>query len=249
MIEKIALITGSSRGIGAACAKLFAKKGYAVCINYLKNQLAAEKVASEIKKIGVQVLVQQADVSKEKQVKKLFEEIDSKLGRLSVLVNNVAILFQQKPLVEMDAKRINKTLITNITSCLLCSKEAVVRMSSDNGGRGGAIVNISSGIIRTGGAKTYVDYAASKGAIDVFTKGLALEVAQQKIRVNAVRPGLIYTDIHASGGEANRVEKNIPKIPLKKGGTPEEVAEAVYWLASNQSSYTTGNFINTTGGL
>lgn len=249
MAKKIALITGSSRGIGAACAKQFAKNGYAVCINYHNDQVAAEKIATEIQQLGVQSIVQQADVSDEKQVIALFQAIEQKLGIITTLVNNAAILFKQMPLTQMSVERINKTLITNITSYFLCSKEAVLRMSSENGGNGGTIVNISSGVVKTGGANTYIDYAASKGAIDVFTKGLALEVVGQKIRVNGVRPGLIYTEIHASGGEPNKVNNRKNKIPLKRGGTPEEVAKAVYWLACEKSSYTTGNFIDVTGGL
>ena len=247
--KKIALITGASRGIGAATAKLFAQQGYAVCINYKSNKMAATVVAQEIKAMGGQCIIIQADVSREDDVVKLFATLDKTLGTLSVLVNNAGIIKKQTRLENMTAERINSILTNNVTSCFLCCREAVKRMSSKNGGLGGIIVNVSSGAARSGSPNEYIDYAASKGAIDTLTKGLSLEVASEEIRVNCVRPGFIYTDMHADGGEADRIERLKPVIPLKRGGEPEEVAEAIYWLASDKSSFSTGNYIDVTGGL
>jgi NAD(P)-dependent dehydrogenase (short-subunit alcohol dehydrogenase family) len=247
--KKIALITGASRGIGAATAKLFAQQGYAVCINYKSNKMAATAVAQEIKAMGGQCIIIQADVSREDDVAKLFATLDKTLGTLSVLVNNAGIIKKQMRLENMTAERINSILTNNVTSYFLCCREAVKRMSSKNGGLGGIIVNVSSGAARSGSPNEYIDYAASKGAIDTLTKGLSLEVASEGIRVNCVRPGFIYTDMHADGGEADRIERLKPVIPLKRGGDPEEVAEAIYWLASDKSSFSTGNYIDVTGGL
>lgn len=249
MIKKAVLITGGGRGIGAATAKLFAQKGYAVCINYRSNHVAASEVVAEIKAQGQLCIAVQADVSQESEVEHLFQQCDQAFGRLDVLVNNAGILYPQMRLEEMSAERINHVLTNNVTSYFLCSREAVKRMSSQYGRQGGAIVNVSSIAARTGSPNEYTDYAASKGAIDSLTQGLAMEVAAQGIRVNAVRPGLIYTDMHADGGEAGRVDRLKSKIPMQRGGAVEEVAEAIYWLASDKASFATANFIDLAGGL
>ena len=247
--EKIVIITGASRGIGAATAKLFAQNGYAVCINYLADDNAAEQLKNEILQFEVKCITVKADVSKSSEVKRLFETVDKQLGCLSVLVNNVGILKTQCRLDEIDEQRFSQVLTTNVMSCFLCSKQAVKRMSSNYGGKGGSIVNVSSGAAKSGSPNEYVDYAASKGAIDSLTKGLAMEVATEGIRVNAVRPGLIHTDIHTLGGEPNRIDRLKTKIPMQRGGEPTEVAEAIYWLASEKSSFATGSFIDIAGGL
>lgn len=247
--DKIVLITGASRGIGAATARLFAQKGYGVCINFLKDEIAAEQLKNEILQYQVKCITVKADVSKASEVKRLFKTVDEELGCLSVLVNNVGILKTQCRLDEIDEQRFSQVLTTNVMSCFLCSQQAVKRMSSKYEGIGGAIVNVSSGAAKSGSPNEYVDYAASKGAIDSLTRGLALEVAGEGIRVNAVRPGLIHTDIHASGGEPNRIDRLKAKIPMQRGGEPIEVAEAIYWLASEKSSFATGSFIDIAGGL
>lgn len=248
-MQKVAIITGSGRGIGAETARLFAENGYAVCINYKANAEAANMVADAIKENGGRCITVQADVSKEEEVNALFAQVDKELGKLSVLINNAGLLRQQVRLVDMDAERINYILTQNVTSAFLCSREAVKRMSTKMGGKGGCIVNVSSGAARSGSPNEYIDYAASKGAIDTLTKGLALEVADEGIRVNCVRPGLIYTDMHADGGEPKRIERLKGKIPMQRGGLPSEVAEAIYWLASAKSSFATGSFLDVTGGL
>lgn len=247
--NKVAIITGASRGIGAATARLFAAQGYAVCINYLNNQVAAEKVQSDILQQGGKCITVQADVSQPDDVHRLFAAVDKELGKISVLVNNAAILQQQCRMEDISAQRFSEVLLTNVMSCFLCSQQAVKRMSRLHGGAGGAIVNVSSVAARTGSPNEYTDYAASKGAVDTLTRGLALEVAAEGIRVNCVRPGLIYTDMHASGGEPGRVDRLKSKIPLQRGGHPEEVAEAIFWLATDKSSFVTGTFIDTNGGL
>ncbi|HAS8479486.1 TPA: SDR family NAD(P)-dependent oxidoreductase, partial [Vibrio vulnificus] len=224
--SKVVLVTGGGRGIGAATSKLFASNGYAVCINYKSNSAAAEALAHEIRQIGAKCIVVQADVSNEVDVSRLFETIDDELGSLSVLVNNAGILRTQSRLEDMTADRINSILSNNVTSYFLCCREAVKRMSTRHGGKGGVIVNVSSGASRSGSPNEYIDYAASKGAIDTLTKGLSLEVASEGIRVNCVRPGLIHTEMHADGGEPERVERLKSIIPLQRGGRPEEVAEA-----------------------
>lgn len=249
MANKIAIITGGSRGIGAATTQLFAQQGYAVCINYKSRSEDAEQLASQIIEQGGRCITVQADVSNEQDVKRLFATVDQELGTVSVLVNNAGILKQQSRLDEMSAERINAILINNVTSYFLCSKEAVKRMSSKHGGTGGSIVNVSSGAAKSGSPNEYIDYAASKGAIDTLTKGLSLEVATEGVRVNGVRPGLIYTDMHADGGEPERIERLKNKIPMQRGGLPLEVAEAIYWLASEKPSFTTGSFIDVAGGL
>ncbi|MGS2720673.1 SDR family oxidoreductase [Paraglaciecola aestuariivivens] len=247
--KKVVLITGASRGIGAATAVLFANKGYAVGLNYLTNKQAAEQIIQQIKELGVPCLAVQADVSKASEVELLFNQVEQSLGPITVLVNNVGVLQQQSRLDNISPERFLHILNTNVMSCFLCAKQAVKRMSRRYGKTGGSIVNVSSLASLTGSPNEYVDYAASKGAIDSLTKGLAKEVANEGIRVNAVRPGLIETEIHGDGGEANRVERLKSHIPMQRGGHPEEVAQAIYWLASEQSSFTTGSFIDVAGGL
>ncbi|MGO2012586.1 MAG: SDR family oxidoreductase [Pseudoalteromonas sp.] len=242
--NSVVLITGASRGIGAATAIYFARHGYDVCINYKTNQYSAEQVAEKVRGYGVRAEIIKADVSKEVNVVAMFQKLDELFDEIAVLVNNAGILKPQMPLLEMDAARINEILTTNITSAFLCSREAIKRMP-----QGGCIVNVSSGAAKTGSPNEYIDYAASKGAMDTLTIGLAKEVAKQNIRVNSVRPGLIYTDMHLDGGEANRVDRLKQKLPLRRGGQPEEVAAAIYFLASEQASFTTGGFIDVAGGL
>lgn len=246
---KVVLVTGGGRGIGAATAKLFAQHGYAVCINYKSNVETALSLAKEIISQGGRCVTLQADVSVEEDVIRLFSEIDRQLGRISVLVNNAGILKNQSRLEDMTAERINAIFSNNVTSYFLCCKEAVRRMSTKHNGKGGVIINVSSGAARSGSPNEYIDYAASKGAIDTLTKGLSLEVAQEGIRVNCVRPGLIHTNMHADGGEPERIERLKHIIPLQRGGQPHEVAEAIYWLACEKSSFSTGNFLDLAGGL
>lgn len=247
--QKVAIITGGGRGIGAATAKLFAQNGFAVCINYKSNADSAHSLAQEIKVSGGHCISVQADISKEEGALQLFETVDRELGVVSVLVNNAGILKKQMRLEEMSADRINSILVNNVTGYFLCCREAVKRMSTRHHGFGGVIVNVSSGAARTGSPNEYIDYAASKGAIDTLTRGLSLEVAAEGIRVNCVRPGLIYTDMHADGGEPDRIERLKSKIPMQRGGLPDEVAEAIYWLASEKSSFSTGTFLDLAGGL
>lgn len=247
--KKVAIITGGSRGIGAATAKLFAKNGYAICINYKTQSTPAQKLTQDILDLGTACIAVQADVSIEEDVNRLFSTVDKELGTVSVLVNNAGMLKPQSKLVDMTADRINEVLINNVTSYFLCSREAVKRMSTSTGGSGGVIVNVSSGAAKSGSPNEYIDYAASKGAIDTLTRGLSLEVASEGIRVNCVRPGLIYTDMHADGGEPNRVQRLESIIPLGRGGQVTEVAEAIYWLASEKSSFSTNNYLDLAGGL
>ena len=247
-MNKIILITGGSRGIGAATAKLAAARGYRVCINYHNNQAAAQSVVDEIMAGGGQAIAVAADIAQESEVVALFEAIDQQWGPVNALVNNAGILEKQIRVEDIDAARLQRILSVNVIGSFLCAREAVKRMSTKHGGQGGAIVNVSSAASRLGSAGEYVDYAATKGAIDSFSKGFALEVAGDGIRVNVVRPGLIYTDMHADGGEAGRVDRIGPNLPLQRGGKPEEVAEAILWLLSDKSSYTTGGFIDVGGG-
>ncbi|WP_028670443.1 SDR family oxidoreductase [Saccharospirillum impatiens] len=247
--DRIALVTGGGRGIGAATARLLAREGYFVCINYRSDAASARSVALGIGEAGGRCQVIQADVSQEAEVVRLFAAIDRLSGRLSVLVNNAGILHTQMRLEDMSAERINSVLATNVTGPFLCCREAVKRMSTRHGGAGGAIVNVSSAAARTGSPNEYIDYAASKGALDSMTRGLALEVAAEDIRVNGVRPGLIHTGIHADGGEPGRVERLRDRIPMQRGGKPEEIAEAILWLVSERSSYCTGSMIDLAGGL
>lgn len=246
--NNVVIITGGSRGIGAATALLAAKRGYAVCVNYLRNQEAAKSIVNAIKTQGGTAIAVAADVASETAVIDLFKTVDDQLGTATALVNNAGILEQQMRVETMNAARLNRVFSTNITGMFLCAREAVKRMSTKHEGKGGAIVNVSSGAARLGSPGEYVDYAASKGAIDTMTIGLAKEVADEGIRVNAVRPGFIYTDIHASGGEPNRVERVKEFIPMKRGGQAIEVAKAILWLLSDEASYTTGSFVDVTGG-
>ncbi|RAK02089.1 NAD(P)-dependent dehydrogenase (short-subunit alcohol dehydrogenase family) [Larkinella arboricola] len=247
-MQKTILITGSSRGIGASTARLAALQGYQVMVNYITNQQAALKIVDDINQNGGKASCQQADVSSESDVVALFQTIDRQLGPLTALVNNAGILEHQMRVEQMDVERWQRVLASNVLSCFLCSREAIHRMSQKRGGAGGSIVNVSSIAARTGSPGEYVDYAASKGAVDAFTLGLAKEVADEGIRVNAVRPGFIYTDIHASGGEPNRVDRLKDSLPMKRGGTPDEVAHAILWLLSDEASYCTGTFLDLTGG-
>ena len=247
-MNKVLVITGGSRGIGAATAQIAAQRGYAVCVNYLHNRAAADAVVGAINRTGGQAIAVAADVTSESDVVRLFETADKELGLLTALVNNAGILEQQMKLENMSTARLSRVFATNITGCFLCAREAVRRMSTKRGGRGGVIVNVSSFASRLGSPGEYVDYAASKGAIDTMTIGLAKEVAEEGIRVNAVRAGFIYTDIHASGGEPNRVDRVKELVPMKRGGTAVEVANAIMWLLSDEASYTSGAFIDVTGG-
>lgn len=242
-MNSIVLVTGGSRGIGAATSKLLAKQGYAVCVNYMTNKAEADNVIAEIEEAGGTAIAVQADVSKEHDVIRLFNTIDKSLGNITHLVNNAGVLLTQMRVAEMTAERINKVLTTNVTSYFLCCREAINRMP-----KGGAIVNVSSVASRLGSAGEYVDYAASKGAIDTLTIGLSLEVASQGIRVNCVRPGFIYTDMHADGGEPDRVNRVKALIPLQRGGKPDEVAASIAFLLSNDASFITGTFIDIAGG-
>ncbi|MDH3622006.1 MAG: SDR family oxidoreductase [Gammaproteobacteria bacterium] len=246
--ERIAIITGSSRGIGAATARLLASKGYRVCVNFRSDEGAANAVVDELASSGATAIAVQADVSIEDDTVRLFETVDKELGPLTALVNNAGMLLPQMRVEEMDASRINQILATNVTGAFLCCREAVKRMSTQHGGKGGSIVNVSSAAARTGSPGEYVDYAASKGAIDTLTRGLSLEVAAEGIRVNCVRPGFIYTDMHAAGGEPGRVDRLADSIPMRRGGSPEEVAHAIAWLVSDEASYVNGTFIDAAGG-
>jgi NAD(P)-dependent dehydrogenase (short-subunit alcohol dehydrogenase family) len=248
MTQKIMLITGGSRGIGAATAQLAASRGYAVCINYLHNRDAAQSVAGAIASAGGRAIVVPGDVAVEADVVRMFETVDRELGPLTALVNNAGVLDRQVRVEDMDAARMNRIFMTNITGAFLCAREAVKRMSTRHGGKGGAIVNMSSAASRLGSPNEYVDYAASKGAIDTMTLGLAKEVAEEGIRVNAVRPGIIDTEMHASGGDPGRVERVKVFVPMKRGGEAIEVANAILWLLSDEASFTTGALLDVSGG-
>ena len=247
-MEEVLLVTGGSRGIGAATALLAARKGYAVAVNYTSNEAAARAVVEAIVAAGGKAVAIQGDVAEEAQVAALFEQVDQRLGRLTALVNNAGIVDRPARVDEMDAARLRRMFDINIVGSFLCAREAVKRMSTRYGGAGGAIVNVSSAASRLGGAGQYVDYAASKGAIDSLTIGLAKEVAAEGIRVNAVRPGLIETEIHASGGLPNRVRDLAHQVPMQRGGSAEEVAQAIVWLLSPEASYTTMSLIEVSGG-
>jgi NAD(P)-dependent dehydrogenase (short-subunit alcohol dehydrogenase family) len=247
-MEKIILVTGGGRGIGAACALLAAQQGYAVCITYRADEAAAAAVVAAIEGAGGAALSVQADVSDESAVEHLFAQMDKRFGRLTALINNAGMLFPQMRVEQMDAARINRLLATNVTGSFLCAREAVRRMSTRHGGQGGSIVNMSSRAAVLGSPGEYVDYAASKAALDALTIGLSKEVADERIRVNGVRPGLIHTDIHASGGEPGRVSRLQSSVPMARGGEPLEVAKAALWLLSDEASYTTGSFIEVSGG-
>ncbi len=247
-MNKVALVTGASRGIGRATALLLAEQGYKVAVNYLNNAQAAQEVVEQIAARGGKALAIQADVADENQVVAMFKHIADRLGPLTALVNNAGILFQQTTIENLSAERINQVLSTNVTGYFLCCREAVKVMSKKHGGQGGAIVNVSSAAARLGAPGEYVDYAASKGAVDTLTTGLALEVAPYGMRVNCVRPGLIYTEMHASGGEPGRVDRIKDHLPMRRGGQPEEVAQGIAWLLSDAASYVTGSFIDLAGG-
>ena len=247
-MSKILIITGGSRGIGAATARLAAAQGYAVCISYRSRREVAEAVVRDIAGAGGKAIAVQADVAVEADVLRLFEIVDAQLGRVTALVNNAGILERHMRVEEMDAGRLTRVLAANVVGSFLCAREAVKRMSTRHGGSGGAIVNLSSAASRLGSPNEYVDYAASKGAIDTFTLGLAKEVAAEGIRVNAVRPGVIYTGIHADGGEPGRVDRVKSSVPMMRGGQPEEVAKAILWLLSDEASYSTGAILDVTGG-
>lgn len=247
-MEQVLLITGGGRGIGAATALLAARRGFAVVVNYASNSLAADEVVRTIRAGGGTATAVQADVGDEKQVLAMFERIDARFGRLTALVNNAGVVDVQARVDEMTAARLERMLRINVIGSFLCAREAVKRMSTRQGGCGGAIVNVSSAAARLGSPGQYVDYAASKGAIDSFTVGLAKEVAEEGIRVNAVRPGLIDTDIHASGGMPERAFELAPTVPMKRTGTAQEVAEAIVWLLSDGASYTTAALLDVAGG-
>jgi NAD(P)-dependent dehydrogenase (short-subunit alcohol dehydrogenase family) len=247
-MSKTILITGASRGIGAACAHLAVERGYRVCINYRSDTAAAAAIVHAIEDAGGTAFAVQADVAREAEVVRMFAEIDARCGRLDGLVNNAGILAPQMRIEQMDAARIERIFATNVTGSFLCAREAVRRMSTKHGGSGGAIVNVSSRASVLGSAGEYVDYAASKAALDVLTIGLAKEVAAEGIRVNGVRPGLIDTEMHASGGEPGRVERLKTSVPMGRGGAAIDVARSVLWLLSDEAGYTTGSFIDVSGG-
>ena len=247
-MERVAIITGAARGIGAATALMAASRGYAVCVNYLRSEAAARAIVEKIQAGGGKAIAVAADVAKEADVVRLFETVDWELGTVTALVNNAGILERQMRVESMDGERIRRVLDTNVVGSSLCAREAVRRMSTNRGGKGGSIVNVSSGAARLGSPDEYIDYAASKGAVDSMTVGLSKEVAAEGIRVNAVRPGLVITDIHASGGEPGRVERMKGSVPLGRGGMPEEVAHAILWLLSDEASFVTGAFIDVSGG-
>jgi NAD(P)-dependent dehydrogenase (short-subunit alcohol dehydrogenase family) len=247
-LNPVLLVTGGGRGIGAATALLAAKRGYAVAVNYASNSLAADEVVRAIRAGGGTAMAVQADVGDEAQVLAMFEKVDAKFGRLTALVNNAGVVDMQARVDEMSVARLERMFRINVIGSFVCAREAVRRMSTRHGGEGGAIVNISSGAARLGSPGQYVDYAASKAAIDTFTIGLAKEVADEGIRVNAVRPGLIDTDIHASGGMPERAFDLAPSVPMKRTGTADEVAGAILWLLSAEASYTTMAILDVTGG-
>lgn len=240
----VALVTGGSRGIGAATVLKLASQGFNVCVNFLSHQKAADQVVAQALEMGVKAIAVQADVSVESDVMRLFETVDVKLGVLDALINNVGVVPPRSRFVDMDLARFERTMHVNVTSAFLCSRAAIQRMSTEQGGKGGVIVNVSSAAARLGSAGEYVDYASSKGALDTMTMGLAKELAPFGIRVNGVRPGFIETDIH----EAGRLEAIVPTLPLQRAGTPDEVANAIAFLVGHESSYCTGTFIDCAGG-
>ena len=243
------LVTGGARGIGAATARLAAAQGYTVCVNFLQNRAAADSVVAEISKAGGKASAVAANIAEEAEVLRLFQTVDRELGRIDVLVNNAGILARASRLQDMDLARIQNIYATNVFGAMLCAREAVKRMSTRNGGNGGAIVNVSTGFVKSGAPGMFLDYASSKGAIEVFTGGLARELAAEGVRVNAVRPGMIDTEIHAAGGDPQRMTKAKDIVPMKRSGEAEEVARAILWLASDAASYSTGAVLDVSGGL
>ena len=246
--RRVLLVTGGGRGIGAATVRLAAERGYDVCVNYRSNADAAARSVEQARRAGVRATAVQADIAVESDVVRMFQTCDVELGRVSELVNNDAVLETQTRLDAIDGARLARVFGTNVFGAFFCSREAVRRMSTRHGGAGGAIVNVSSGASRMGSPGEYIDYAATKGAIDTLTLGLAREVATEGIRVNAVLAGHIYTELHASGGEADRVERVKSQVPMGRGGRPEEVAQAIVWLLSDDASYTTGALLDVAGG-
>lgn len=247
-MDKVMLVTGASKGIGAVTARIAGQRAWTVCVNYRSDEAGARQVADEITEAGARAFTVQGDVAREADVLRLFETVDRECGRLDGLVNNAGILEQQMRLDEMSAERLQRVFATNITGAFLCAREAVRRMSKAKGGNGGVIVNVSSAAARIGSPFEYIDYAASKGALDTLTLGLSKEVAAEGVRVNAVRPGLIYTDIHAAGGEPGRVDRLGATVPMGRGGTAEEVALAIMWLMSDEARYCTGSLLDVAGG-
>ena len=245
---KILLVTGGSRGIGAACCRLAAARGWDVAVNYTRDAAAADQVAAAVRAQGRRALTVQADVADEAQVLTMFARVDAELGRLSGLVNNAGVVDRVQRLDQMSVARLRRMFDINLLGSFVCAREAVLRMSPRHGGSGGAIVNLSSAAATLGAAGQYIDYAAAKGGIDVFTLGLAREVAAEGIRVNAVRPGIILTEIHADAGLPGRPQEIAPQLPMKRAGSADEVAAAVLWLLSDESSYTTGSVLDVTGG-
>jgi NAD(P)-dependent dehydrogenase (short-subunit alcohol dehydrogenase family) len=248
MNAPIMLITGGSRGIGAATALAAAQAGYAVAVNYQSNSLAADEVVRTIRDSGGQAIALQADVSREDEILAMFARIDAKWGPLAALVNNAGVVDVSSRVDGMSVARLSRMLNTHVLGSFVCAREAVLRMSTRHGGSGGAIVNLSSAASKLGSPGQYVDYAACKGAIDTFTIGLAKEVAAEGIRVNAVRPGIIDTDIHASGGEPDRAQRLAPQVPMQRPGSAQEVANAILWLLSSEASYCTGALLDVGGG-
>ena len=248
MTQPIVLVTGGSRGIGAACCLLAARRGYAVAVNYAANAQAADQVVAQIAAGGGRAIAVQGDVAVEADVLAMFQAVDARLGRLNALVNNAGVVDYPGTVDAMSFARLRRMFDINVIGSFLCAREALLRMSTRHGGAGGAIVNLSSAAARLGSPGQYVDYAAAKGAIDTFTKGLALEVADQGVRVNAVRPGIIDTDIHASGGLPDRVQQISPLVPMKRPGSAMEVAQAILWFLSAEASYCTGTIIDVAGG-
>ena len=247
-LEQVVLVTGASRGIGAATALLAAAQGYAVAVNYTANSLAADEVVRLIRAGGGNAITVQADVSIEADVVAMFKKVDAKLGTLTALVNNAGVVDMTSRVDAIGLARLQRMFAINVFGSFMCAREAVKRMSTRYDGKGGSIVNVSSAAARLGAPGQYVDYAAAKGAIDTFTLGLAKEVAPEGIRVNAVRPGLIETEIHASGGLPNRVRDLVPSVPMQRAGTAQEVAQAIVWLLGDNSAYTTGTLLDVAGG-